>query len=270
VAHPQIAAFAGSADGGVKPLRSIAGQNTLFTRTIHDMAYDGVRDEILVPSFYAFGILTFKGDATGDVAPIRKIFGPHTGLKLPERLAVDAVHGEIFVPQGDSVLVFPRDADGDVAPIRILKGPDTQLGAASLTVDPVHNLLIAVNGGSKSRILVFNRTDSGNTKPLRAITDLSGAFLGGVEQMTTYPPRGYILVTVRLGRGGAQQTSEDQYVGVWSIYDNGNVPPLWTIGGPHGMLRDIRGVAVDPKRKNVFISDKYVNGILTYHFPEIF
>ena len=41
--HPQIAAFARLANGSAKPVRSIAGQNTQFTRTIHDMAYDSVR-----------------------------------------------------------------------------------------------------------------------------------------------------------------------------------------------------------------------------------
>ena len=95
------------------------------------MAYDPVRDEILVPNFFSFAILTFRGDATGNVAPVRKIFGPHTGLKLPERLALDATHGEIFVPQGNAVLVFDRDSDGDVVPKRTLKGPDTMLGASA-------------------------------------------------------------------------------------------------------------------------------------------
>ena len=76
MAHPQVAAFARLANGGAKATRAIAGQNTLFTRTIHDMAYDPVRDEILVPQFFAFAILTFRGDANGNVPPIRKIFGP--------------------------------------------------------------------------------------------------------------------------------------------------------------------------------------------------
>ena len=103
MSHPQIAAFARLANGGAKPVRAIAGQNTLFTRTIHDMAYDAVHDEILVPSFYAFAILTFRGDATGDVAPVRKIFGPSTGLLNTQAVAVDGVHGEVFVPQGNEV-----------------------------------------------------------------------------------------------------------------------------------------------------------------------
>jgi len=298
VAHPQIAAFARLAKDNAKATRAIAGQNTLITRTIHDMAYDPVRDEIVVPQFFAFAILTYKGDANGDVAPIRKIFGPHTQLKNSMRLALDPVHGEIFVPQGRSVLVFPRDADGDVAPIRVLQGPETQLGASALTVDPVHNLLIVSGGGGGgggdfqedgeevggfeggggareaagargpdgsrgSHILIFNRTDSGNTKP-RAV--ISGPMVNGATLLTTYPPRGWILASVhRSGRN-----SPNSYVGVWSINDNGAVPPRWTIGGPNGMLRDTRGITVDPKHKSVIVSDKYVNGILTYEIPEIF
>ena len=31
-----------------------------------------------------------------------------------------------------------------------------------------------------------------------------------------------------------------------------------------------RGVALDPKHKLVIVSDKYVNAVLTYSFPEVF
>jgi hypothetical protein len=77
-----------------------------------------------------------------------------------------------------------------------------------------------------------------------------------------YPPKGLIFASVG-GRNG-------EYVGVWNITDNGDVAPRWTIGGPGGMLRNIRGVALDPKNKEVIITDKDLNGILTYHFPEVF
>jgi hypothetical protein len=136
VAHPQVAAFARLANGGARATRAIAGQNTLFTRTIHDMAYDPVRDEIIVPQFFAFAILTFRGDANGNVPPLRKIFGPNTQLKNTQALAIDPIHGEIFVPQGDRVLVFPREADGDVAPIRILGSAESPVDGGRLTVDP--------------------------------------------------------------------------------------------------------------------------------------
>jgi hypothetical protein len=31
-----------------------------------------------------------------------------------------------------------------------------------------------------------------------------------------------------------------------------------------------RGIAVDVKNKNMFISDKRLNAVLTFHFPEMF
>jgi hypothetical protein len=277
VGHPQIAAFARLANGAIKPTRSIAGQSTLMSRTVHDMAYDPVRDEILVPSHYAMAILTFRGSANGDVPPVRKIFGPKTQLVIPEALALDPVHGEIFVPQGRRVLVFSRDADGDVAPIRILEGPDTQLQASRLAVDPLNNVLVVSGGGG---IRIYDRTASGNTKPLRFIrTDRSWL-------LTTNPERGLIFVAIAGGVGFQSPNrvipeeraladlhsrhDSDDYIGVWSIYDDGNAPPRWTIGGPNTVLRDVRGIALDPKNKTVIVSDKTLNAMLTFRVPEVF
>ena len=300
MAHPQIAAFARLADGNARQLRSIAGQNTLITRSIHDMGYDPVRDEITVMQTRAFAITTYKGDADGDVAPIRKIMGPKTQIRGADRLALDTVHHEIFVPMQNKVLVFPQDADGDVAPLRILEGPDTQLGASAVTVDPVHDLLIvsgrspgwggggispadliikgtsgrrgSLEGGSIGQIAIFNRTAAGNTKPLRVITGSKTLLSSFNTLMTTYPPRGWILGAVwgsDYGETGATSSTKS-FVGVWSIYDNGDVPPRWTIGGPNGILRQARGVTLDPKHKTVIVSDKFINGVLSFEFPEIF
>jgi hypothetical protein len=302
VSHPQIAAFARLANGGAKPTRAIAGQNTLFTRTIHDMAYDNVHDEILVPSFYAFAILTFKGDANGNVAPVRKIWGPHTRLKNPQAVSVDGVHGEIYVPQNSEVLVFPREADGDVAPIRVVEGPDTGLGAGRVTIDPIHNLMITANasgdaglgfddgtqrggrgagqggrGAGRPRrvaaIRIFDRLANGNVKPLRVIT---GEASKDAWLMTMYPEKGMIFAVVRPGNTGGLEGDIsgryllDDYVGVWSIYDDGDVPPRLTIGGPGQLLKDARGIAVDPKSKDVMVSDKTWNAVFRFHVPEAF
>ena len=293
MAHPQVAAFARLANGGAKPTRAIAGQNTLFTRTIHDMAYDNVHDEIIVPSFYAFAILTFRGDANGNAAPVRKIWGPHTRLKNPQAVAVDGVHGEIFVPQGNQVLVFPREADGDVAPIRVVEGPDTGLGAGRVTVDPVHNFMITASasgeaaeggGGGGARggrgggrrlaaIRIFDRMANGNAMPLRIIT---GQAAKDAWLMTMYPEKGVIFAVVRPGNTGGLEGDIsgryllDDYVGVWSVFDDGDVPPRLTIGGPSLLLKDARGIAVDPKSKDVMVSDKTLNAIFRFHVPEAF
>ncbi|OFW26240.1 MAG: hypothetical protein A3H27_06095 [Acidobacteria bacterium RIFCSPLOWO2_02_FULL_59_13] len=273
VAHPQLAAYPRMASGGAKPTRAIAGQNTLIMRHVHDFGYDPVHDELVVPQYYAFAILFFRGDAHGDVAPIRMIHGPKTLLKNTVKLNMDPANGEIYVPQGDEVLVFSRDQEGDVAPIRVLKGPDTLLGAGSAEVDPVNNVLY-VSGSAprkqgepedanRSQVLVFERTASGNAKPLSVIR---GQWTEGVELMTAYPPRGVVLVSVRTG----SQWSEINFVAVWSHKDNGDVVPLWTIGGPNSVLKQTRGNTIDVKNKNVIVSDKYLNAILTFNFPEVF
>jgi hypothetical protein len=266
VGHPQIAAFARLANGGAKAVRAIAGQNTLFTRTIHDMAYDAVHDEILVPGFFNFSVLTFRGDANGDVAPVRKVMGPNTQIVNNDSLAIDPVHGEIFVPVDDKILVFPRETDGDAKPIRILEG----VQPTRVTIDPIHNLMIVSGNGG---LRIFDRTASGNAKPLRFI---NGPGAKDVWLMTMYPEKGMVFGVVRPGNtGGAEgdtsgRFSPEDYVGVWSVYDDGNVPARFTIGGPNLLLKDGRGIAIDPKAKNVYVSDKTLNAVLTFNVPEAF
>src|SRR5213078_5344472 len=87
----------------------------------------------------------------GNLDPQRKLVGSSAWCENPQAVAVDGVHGEIFVPQGNQVLVFSREADGDVAPIRVVEGPDTGLGAGRVTVDPLHNLMITASASGEAR-----------------------------------------------------------------------------------------------------------------------
>jgi|SRR5579871_1562838 len=262
------------AENGAKPIRKVEGQGSLLGRTMHGIAYDPIHDEFTVPQEFGQAILTYRGAASGEEPPIRVIQGPHSQLDAPEHLAVDPVHNEIFVPTRDgSVLVFPRDGKGDVAPIRVIRGPDTMVGGDQpLAVDPVHNLLIVGGraGRGQTRLLIFNRTDSGNAKPKAVIggpKSRLNAFGGPFE---VYPPKGEILVSVRGTGPYAELASDEAFVGVWSINDNGDVPPRWAIGGPHGILQMPRGIALDVKNQNMLVSDKRLNAVLTFHFPEVF
>ena len=221
--HPQIAAFARLANGNAKATRSFSGQNTLMTRDIHDIAYNPLTDEIVIPQRYAQAILTYRGAATGNEAPIRVIHGPATQITNPWRLALDPVHKEVFIPENDHVLVFSSEADGNVSPLRILKGPDTQLGASALEVDPVHNLLIVsgLHRGESGRIegghlLIFNRTDEGNAKPRAVITGPKTHISGGDGIVRVFPPREEILLTIHSDTFTARSSPEN-FVGVWSF-----------------------------------------------------
>ena len=261
---------------------------------MHAIEYDDLHDEIVVTGPLTQAILTFRGGADGEEAPIRVIQGPKTQIMgsdyaANDRLAIDPIHDEIMMPvSSNSILVFPRLANGDVAPVRVIHGPDTQLqfdgrGGFPVATDPTHNLIIAgrsargnlvVNGksmdaergsGSSERsggsqrwgaLLIFDRTADGNVKPRAVITGPKAA-VGGSGQIQVY--NGHIVA------------SSGQSIGVWSISDNGDVAPRWKIALPvDGFTPRPRGLALNPKYKEIYIPDNGLNCIVTYYFPEIF
>lgn len=255
---------------------------------MHDIRYDALHDEIFVTNPFAQAVLVFRGDANGEAAPIRVIQGPRTQLSGSDyagvdRLDVDPIHDEIFVPARNAVLVFPRGAIGDVAPIRVIKGPETRIGSSqTLAVDPVHNLIvvgdtgaggdpqrnrlgiITVAGGDgtlrrdpRGSLLIFNRTDNGNVKPVRAISGPK-AGISSLTQLQIAAEKGWIVMT---GSG---------MVGIWSVWDDGNVSPRWKLDGPKSTLIRPRGVALNPRGKELIVTDMRLNAVLTYSFPEIF
>ncbi len=240
---------------------------------MHDIRYDEVHDELLVSNPFASAILVFRGAASGEEAPIRFIQGPKTTIVAPDRLEVDPVNNEILVPEGNRILVFSRTANGDVAPIRILEGPDTALvNAESVVVDPVRNLIVVGTQDRRAEaggggLLIFNRTDQGNTRP-RAVIRGPRTGIIRINQMAIYPQKGWIIASMP-GRGD-QREPEGAFVGIWSIDDNGDVAPRWKIGGPMSALKKPRGVAINPANKEIIVADMALNWVLTYYFPEIF
>jgi hypothetical protein len=266
--HPQIAVFARLADGAARPVRQIHGQSTLLSRTVHAIAYDEIHDEIVVPNQFAQAILTFRGGANGEEPPIRVIHGPDTQLEAPDRLGADPVNSEIYVPESGRLLVYPRLANGNVAPSRILETTDGGMGGA-VAIDARNDLIITAGS---SAIKMFSRAVSGQVTPLRSISGpKSRAAIRGSKNIAVHPERGWIVVANQ-GENSHPPIdySEESFIGVWSIYDQGDVPPRWTIGGPNGVLRQARGVVLDPKHKTVIVSDKYLNAALTFSFPELF
>ena len=250
-------------------MRKIEGQKTLLSRTIHAIAYDEIHDEFLLPVPFPQAILTFSGDASGEQPPVRIIQGPLTQMNSPNRLGIDPVNNEVVVPEGDRILTFRRDANGNVAPLRVLQGPDTQLGGSAVGIDPVNNLLVVAGEYNREgvRFRIYDRTASGNAKPLRVIGGPKSGFMDLSGPFTLYPPKGWIIAGDR-GEGGL--ASNKAYLGVWSVHDNGDVPPRWRVGGPNGIFEMPRGVAVNAKHKEVIVSDKRLNAVLTFSFPELF
>src|SRR5919197_5638312 len=113
--HPQIAAFARLAGENTPPVRTLEGQKTKISRSMHGFAYDAVHDEIVVTSPLTQAILIFRGGANGEEAPIRVIQGPHTqilGVGAMDKVSIDPDNNEILLATArHNVLVFPREAN---------------------------------------------------------------------------------------------------------------------------------------------------------------
>ena len=260
------------ANGNAAPVRAIAGQKSLVARTTHGIAYDEIRDVFMVPQFYAQAILVFRGGANGEEAPLRIIQGPKTLLRNPDKLMLDPVNNEIYVPQGDKVLVFAGDGQGNVAPKRIL-GPTPNLGAQLVAIDPVHNLLVVAGGGGGGgglrggRFQIFDRTASGEAKPKWVIQGPRAEINRLMGPIAISPSRGVIVAGIRTRE---ELGGPDNFVGVWDLFAKGDTPPLYRVGGPNVLLQQVRGVILDPKHKELIVTDKRINAVLTYSFPEIF
>jgi hypothetical protein len=154
----------------------------------------------------------------------------------------------------------------------VLRGAEHGWSVGAVAVDTVHNVLVGAGsyragGDSRQALLIFNRTDQGSVKP-RAIISGPRSGLRGTRQIQVYGPGGWIVVT-QPGRGDGER-AENIFIGVWSIYDDGDVPPRWRIGGTDTLLKNPRGVVVNAQRKEVIVADMRLNQVLTYSFPELF
>jgi hypothetical protein len=268
VANPRIAVFARLANGTVAPVRVIEGGHTRLSRTSHAIAFDDKNDEIVVPNPFAEAVLFFRGNASGDEAPIRSIQGPRTLLEDNDELALDSVHGEVIVPTRQALLVFSRQSNGDVAPLRIIAGSKTLINRArGIAVDPVNNI-IAVGNRDPMGILIFNRTDEGDVAPKAVITGPNTGIYA-TKGFTINPERKELIATVEARGVQVTRNAGESFVGIWNITDNGNVAPKAVIKGQETMLIAPRGAALDLRHQEVFVIDKVQNALFAYSWEKI-
>jgi len=309
VSVPRISTFARYASGNVAPDRTIEGQQTHLSRTMHGLAFDPVHDEIIVPVALSGAVLVFKGDARGNTMPIRIIQGSHTGLIRPQTVEVDPVNNEIVAADSSSraILVFDRMANGDVSPKRKIGGLKTDFrDIVGVAVDPVANVIIAANrsAGGPNGLYMFDRLADGDVAPIRHIGGINTGVLGRFRQLKVDPERGMIYVAVQAFRRqqatpqkeadlytnekalaalraqAKKEASEDDavdqegggdtagFIGVWSVKDDGDVPPRMMIRGPATRANGFGGVAINPKDGEVYGVGS--NAVMTYLVPKFF
>lgn len=206
------------------------------------------KGEIVADDINNAFVATWRADATGGTAPIRKIAGPATGLFLPSQITFDS-KGDYIVSDrcsspkcssdyGGEILIFDARADGNVSPLRVLAGAKTQLsGPDRVTFDSVHNMIYAANLYT-STITGYPAGSSGNVPPRIFIhgskthlwnpnaiaIDKSGYLYVGNEPIVPGPPPASIVIFAP----GA----------------NGNVAPIQIIEGSKTRLAEVNGLSV--------------------------
>ena len=239
---------------------------------MHDIRYDEVNDEIIVGNPFGQAILTFRGGASGNEAPIRTIQGPATRLSMPDNLSVDPINNETYVPDVEGVLVFPRTGNGNVAPVRRFWGDNWE--PSSVDVDHIHDVVVVAGTYGKpgerrrSSIMIFDRNVQGKVEP-KAVISGPRTGLIAMRQIDVFPEKGMIVVSQITNASIAEP--EHTFIGVWSINDNGDVPPRWKIDGEaRNVMKKPRGVVVNPKHREVIVADMRLNAVLTFSLPEMF
>ena len=95
--------------------------------------------------------------------------------------------------------------------------------------------------------------------------------------MTTTPEGGWIIVSQITS--GEDPEPPGTFVGVWSINDNGDVPPRWRIPVQKLTGYIASGIALDPVHKEIILSaagqrirppSGIMNTVITFSWPEIF
>ncbi len=214
---------------------------------MHDIAFDAIHDEIAVTSPLAQAILTFRGAANGEEAPLRVIQGNKTQIKgvgATGKVSIDPVNSEILLATPDeTILTFDRLANGNIEPKRVLGGIATRLSLGEqntgggnvpcIRVDPIHNLLLVPVVGRRGggQVLVFD----------------------------LYAPK---LRLVTHTRG---------HIEIWKIPEHGeSAEPPVKIPAPLGRQSGDIGIVLDPVHKEVIIATAAGNTIMTFSVPEVF
>lgn len=142
--------------------------------------------------------------------------------------------------------VYARKANGQAAPLRVLEGQKTGISRSfhGIYIDVPHDEVIAPSNVAAA-ILVFGRTQSGNTPPRRVIQG-SRTHLDSPQGVAVDDKHDELIV------------SNDTRLSIL-VFDrvaNGNVAPLREIIGPKTGITNPQGIVVDPVHDEIILADE--------------
>ena len=144
--------------------------------------------------------------------------------------------------------MFARQANGQVAPLRVLEGQKTGISRSlhGIYVD-IPNDEVVIPSNVAGAILVFGRTQSGNTPPRRMIQG-SRTHLHSPQGVAVDNKHDELVVS----------NDTRQSILVFERAANGNVAPVREIIGPKTGITNPQGIVVDPVHDRLEVPDVVV------------
>lgn len=162
-----------SLEGDLPPTRILVGPATRLVAP-DQVHVDSQNDELYVLDRGGSQILVYSAASTidGEVAPIRRIAGPSSGITNPACFIVDSAANRMTVLTPTEILTFQDYAtvNGDPAPLGRVSGPATTFQNLSYGLFDSANGLVLVDQGTNS-ILYFQDFvyDQNNQAPTRTV-----------------------------------------------------------------------------------------------------
>jgi len=195
--------------------------------------------------FASFEPTAVQADETVDVTrqPVRTIKDTYP---IYSSIAVDTVRNEVILQDTNlfGIKIFnrtdntPANAES-TTPKRVIQGDQTHCEYNNgLYVDETTGEIYSVAMDTEDNVIVFAGGASGNVAPSRILKTPHRLFASQVDE-----EKGELYVTLQ----------HPPKVGVWRKDATGTEPPLRLLEGPHTYLHDTHGIALDFKRKLMFV-----------------
>ncbi|MBS0569467.1 MAG: hypothetical protein JSS28_02575 [Proteobacteria bacterium] len=257
--------FADSANGNVAPLRTLGGGPTSTLHTPVGGYFEPVEGVIYVADFSGQAIRIFAANASGDVAPKRVLDSVYVGQA--RSVAVDVAHQELLTfSSGCCLAAFDQMASGNVFYKRSvqwggLTGSVTQLNYPyALVYMPATDEVALIDhdpaAPNAPKLMVFDRTASGNAAPKRVIKGANTGLGDNVFGLAYDAPSRRLFVGAHTRNPDSSRSAR---VLVFDDTADGDVAPVRSIAGAATGLElsstaGIGGLSVDPQRQRLIAS----------------
>lgn len=215
------------------------------------IAFDAQHGEIFSANYLLDTVTTHALSANGNVAPLRSI------TAYASAVVYDPADDQIVVSDFQ-VTTFERTAVGLVNPVRNLSVGSGAPGAIALT-GPAHgDRMFVLDQVNRNQILVYARTDSGQTPPSAIIT------LSSVFATTSLA---YDAATDEILVGVVRSDASGAVYAVPASASTGTTTPSRVLSGNMTGLNDPLGLAVDASGGILYVAD---SGAAVLTFPLAF